>query len=101
MSPIAVGVRIVEWENITSSSAWKVKLHYNRQGQNCFVKKQLSMHFEMQPLFLLTGESLIRLIGQKQRHCSETWLFAPSSAVTIARYAEEEDLTHPVKESEN
>lgn len=103
MSPIAVGVRIVEWENITSSSAWKVKLHYNGWGQDwsCFVKKQLSMHFEVQPLFLLTGESLIRLIGQKQRHCSETWLFAPSSAVTIARYAEEEDLTQPVKESEN
>lgn len=67
MSSTAVGVRIVEWENITPSSAWKVKLHYYGQGQNwsCFVKKQLSMHFEVQPLFLLTGESLIQLVGQK------------------------------------
>lgn len=32
--PTAVGVRRVEWENITSSSAWKVKLHYYGQGQN-------------------------------------------------------------------
>lgn len=34
MSSTAVGVRIVEWENITPSSAWKVKLHYYGQGQN-------------------------------------------------------------------
>lgn len=67
MSPTAVGVRTVEWENITSRSAWKAKLHCYGQRQNwsCFLKKQLSMHFEVQPLFLLTGEILIQLIGQK------------------------------------
>lgn len=61
------------------------------------MKKQLNMHFEVQPLFLVIGEGLIRLIGKKRRHCSKTCLFVPNSAVTIPRYAEEEDLIHPVE----
>lgn len=34
MSPTAVGMRIAEWENITSGSAWKAKLQCYGQGQN-------------------------------------------------------------------